>query len=182
MSIEILRSRRIKIILFIISIIFVSIVIYYNSLSTHNDNYLNKQLASEEFLAVTGDWKVTEYLGEGVEYHEVEVKTDAQQIEHDKIILETKERYLDKILVIDKKNVVSFFPPTELGYYCSDWNELFEIYRQSPYVLSDIFPPFLCVSFQLKGNDDYLDIIMDNNGTTILVVKGSFFRLTGQFS
>jgi phosphopantothenoylcysteine synthetase/decarboxylase len=132
---------------------------------------------SDEISAIYGDWKITEYLGQSVEYHGTEATTNNEKNENEKIVKRIKEKYLNKKLHIDSKNITAFSPPTELGYYVSTWNDLFSIYRQPSDIWEDISPPFICISFSLKDFDDSLGFIVDTNGIATLVVKGQFFRL-----
>lgn len=174
---EIIQRKESKVVIVVIFIAFLLIVASLVMNPKQEKNNLNSEITeSEEFAAISGVWKVTEYLGEGVEYHGGEPATEAEKSENDKTIKETKETYLNKELYMDIKNITDFGPPSELGYQVLTFEDLFFIYRQ-PANLPEMSPPFLCISFELKGYDDYLDIIIDANGIATLIVKGSFFRL-----
>jgi hypothetical protein len=69
---------------------------------------------------------------------------------------------------INKKNLIIFGPPTELGYYCENWDELFFIFRQPSL---ECTAPYLCASFRIKEYSDCLDIIMGNNGIAVCIAK-----------
>lgn len=131
----------------------------------------------EEVSAICGDWKITEYLGECVEYHGAEATTKTEKKENEKIIMRIKEKYLNTEFHIDANNITAFSPPTELGYHVSTWDDLFLIYRQPSDIWDGISPPFICISLSLKDFDDSFDIITDTNGIATLLVKGQFFRL-----
>jgi|LFRM01.1.fsa_nt_gb hypothetical protein len=131
----------------------------------------------EEVSAICGDWKITEYLGESVEYHGAEATTKTEKNENEKIIMRIKEKYLNTEFHIDTSNITAFSPPTELGYHVSTWDDLFLIYRQPSDIWDGISPPFICISLSLKDFDDSFDIITDTNGIATLLVKGQFFRL-----
>ncbi len=174
---EIIPRKRSKVVIVVILMAFLFIVASLAMKSKKEKNNLNSEITeSEEFAAISGVWKVTEYLGEGSEYHGAEPTTEVEKSENARIIKETKEKYLNKELHMDSKNIISFGPPNELGYQVSTFEDLFFIYRQ-PANLPNMTPPFLCISFELKDYDDYLDIIIDANGIATLTVKGSFFRL-----
>ena len=132
---------------------------------------------SEDISAIYGDWKITEYLGESVEYHGAEETTKVEKNENEKIIMRTKEKYLNTELHIGSKNITAFSPPTELGYRVLTWDDLFLIYRQPSNIWDGISPPFICISFSLKDFDESFDLIIDTNGIATLVVKGQFFHL-----
>ncbi len=132
---------------------------------------------SKEISVAYGDWKITEYLGESVEYHGAEATTKVEKNENEKIIMRIKEKYLNTELHIDAKNITAFSPPTELGYRVSTWDDLFLIYRQPSDIWDGISPPFICISLSLKDFDDSFDLITDSNGIATLLVKGQFFRL-----
>jgi len=162
----------------VITIIFILFVCILVFLLTRKLNFYDKTYSlSDEFLSVSGNWNVTDYLGEADEYHGAERTTLDEEIEHKKFVTELKEKYLDKKLEITSNNILSFYPPDELGFNCKNWDELFMRYRQPPDIWNDSLPPFLCASFKLKGYNDSLDIIMDANGRSLLVVKGQFFQL-----
>jgi len=131
-----------------------------------------------ELFAVLGQWTVAEYIGNYVEYHEATTKTKEQEIEEEKFVSEIKKKYLEKIIEINSEKVVSFSPPTELGYCYSNWGDLFDIYRQPPDIWDGASLPFLCLSIQHKDfSGDTLDFIVDNNDNLTLFVNGLFFRL-----
>lgn len=175
---EIIQNQKIKAGIVIVIVIFLFTVVYcVNQPKKENNNLISKTAESEEVIAVSGDWKITGYLGESVEYHGAEAATEAERSENDKIIKEIKEKYLDKELHIDLKNIAAFSPPSESGYHILNWNDLFLIYRQPSDIWEGISPPFICISFSLKNFDDSFDLIVDTNGIATLVVKGQFFRL-----
>lgn len=174
---EIIQREKSKVIIVIMLIFFLFIVASLIIQQKKEKNSLNSEITeSEEFAAISGVWKVTEYLDHAVEYHGGEPVTEAEKSEYTKISKETKEKYLNKELHIDSKNISDFGPPSELGYQVLNYQDLFFIYRQPPN-LPDISPPFLCISFGIKDNDDDLDIILEAKGMAMLTVKGLFFRL-----
>lgn len=152
-------------------IIFIIIIGGIGFYFSQSNPYANEQLDMEEFRSMEGVWEIVEYLGAAVEYQ------GAEESETNQEILDTTEKYLNKKLYLKPQNVIYFLPPTELGYYCSDWDELFFIYRQPANGLEYMVPPFLCASISLKDCDDYLDIIIDADANALLSVKGQFFQL-----
>lgn len=170
---EIMRNPNKKIKLIIFTLILCGTIVFLILFSIQNINHKNRK----EFQAVAGNWKVAEYLGEAVEYHGVDDNADAEGIRDDKEDIEIKKSFLNKKLSINKKNVMQFSAPSELGYYYSDWSELYHLYRQPPNKLDILLPPFLCITFKLKNHEESLDIIMDSHGSTVLEVNGEFFRL-----
>jgi hypothetical protein len=174
---EIIRNQKNKVVIVVVIVIFLITAVYcVVQPRKENNNYL-KKIESDEFSAISGDWKITEYLGESIEYLGAEATTEAERSDNDKIIKEIKEKYLNKELHLDSNNITAFSPPTELGYHVLSWNDLFSIYRQPSSIWDGISPPFLCISFSLKDFDDSFGLIMDSNGIATLVVKGQFFRL-----
>ncbi|MFA9466993.1 MAG: hypothetical protein ACERKN_22290 [Velocimicrobium sp.] len=140
---EIIQNKKIKAVIIIVIVIFLYIVVYcVIQQKKENNNHISKTDESEEVSAISGggktaeseevsttygEWKITEYLGESVEYHGAEATTKTEKIENEKAI---KEKYLYKKLYIDSKNITAFSSPTELGYHVLSWDELFSIYRQ----------------------------------------------------
>ena len=148
---EIIRNQKIKSVIVVVIIIFLITVIYCAvQPRKENNSLISKKIESKEFSSISGDWKITEYLGESIEYHGAEATTEAERSDNDKIIKEIKEKYLNKELHLNLNNLTDFSPPTELGYNVLNWNDLFSIYRQP----SGIW-----------------------DGIATLVVKGQFFHL-----
>lgn len=175
---EIIRNQKNKVVIVVVIVIFLITAVYCDvQPRKENNNLISKKIVSDEFSAISGDWEITEYLGESIEYHGAEATTEAERSDNDKIIKEVKVKYLNKELHLDSNNITAFAPPTELGYHVLSWNDLFSIYRQPSGIWDDISPPFLCISFSLKDFDDSFGLIMDSNGIATLVVKGQFFRL-----
>jgi len=170
---EVIINKKNKNILFImLSII---LLLFSGCAATTDNTDIIKD--ENELLTILGIWNVAEYLGESTEFHEIEVKTNEQEMEEEEINSVIKENYLEKSFEISNEKVVSFSSPTELGYYCSDWDELFTIYRQPPDIWEGLEPPFLCISIQHEDFNDTLNFIVDNSDNAFLYVKGLFFRL-----
>jgi hypothetical protein len=175
---EIIKKPRSKVVIVVVIVTFLFIAVYcVIQPKKENNIFLSNKIESEEFSSVSGNWRITEYLGESVEYHGAEATTKAERNENDKIIRKIKKKYLNKEFLIDSKHITVFSPPTELGYHVLNWNDLFLIYRQPPNIWDGISPPFLCVSFSHSDLDDSFDLIIDTNSIATLVVKGQFFRL-----
>ena len=175
---EIIRNQKSKAV--IVAVIVFSLITLASCGVKHkkeNNNLISNKVELKEVYAAYGHWKIIKYLGESVEYHGAESTTKAEKSENEKVIKEIKEKYLNKEIHIDPKNITAFSPPTELGYHVLTWNELFEIYRQPSDIWDGILPPFLCISLSLKDYDDSFGIILDTNGIATLVVKGQFFRM-----
>lgn len=170
---EIIQNPNKKIKLFIFTLILCGAVIFLILCWIQNNNHKNKK----EFQAVIGNWKVAEYLGEAVEYHEVDDNIEKGGIRDGEEHIEIEKNFLNKELSINKKSVMLFSAPSELGYYYSDWSDLYHLYRQPPNKLGNLLPPFFCASFKLKYYDESLDIIMDSHGSAVLKVNNYFFRL-----
>ena len=174
---EVTNRKELKIILLVLfSIIFLLFGCTEKTDQIDLNNY-NQENTENELSTVLRQWYVAEYLGKSVEYHEAVVKTKEQEIEGERFDSETKKNYLDQTFQISKEKVISFFSPTELGYYYSDWSELFSIYRQPPDIWDGISPPFFCISIQHEDFNDTLNLIVDNNDNVVLYVNGLFFRL-----
>ncbi len=175
---EIIQNKKIKVVIVIVIVIFLFTVVYcVMQPKKENNNLISKTAESEAISATYGEWKITEYLGESIEYHGAEATTKAEKSENEKVIKEIKEKYLYKKLYIDSKNITAFSPPTELGYNVLTWDDLFSIYRQPSDIWDGISPPFLCISLSLKDYEDSFGLVVDTNGIATLVVKGQFFRL-----
>lgn len=101
----------------------------------------------DEFYAFKGKWTVGEY----------------------------KEKYEGYIFEISEESIVYFGASSELGYYYDNYAELLMVFRQPPNL--EIAPLFLCASIQLKGLDEWIDIIIDGNGKAIFVAGHLFFEL-----
>lgn len=140
-------------------------------------NSYEHENAENELSTVLGQWYVAEYLGESVEYHGIRLKTEEQENEEERLILDTKEIYLEKTIEIETEKVIFFSSPTEIGYYYSDWDEMFMIYRQPPDIWDETSPPFLCISILHEDFNENLDLILDNNNNATLYANGLFFRL-----
>ena len=172
------NKRKISLILFIL---FLGIVFLCSSCTIETeqidfDSYKQENVENE-LLTILGQWYVAECVGKSTEYHDIGIKTDEQEMEEKRIDSETKENYLKKNFDINSEKVKFFYPPTEMGYYCLDWDELFTIYRQPSDIWEGISPPFLCISIQHEDFKDSLNFIVDDNGNATLYVKGLFFKL-----
>lgn len=188
---EIIQNKKIRAVIVIVSVIFLFTVVYCAMKpKKENNNLISKESEKitvisgggktdedEEISAAYGEWKITDYLGESVEYHGADATTKIEKSENEKVIKKIKKKYLYKKLFIDSKNITAFSPSTELGYNVLTWDDLFLIYRQPSDIWDGISPPFLCISLNLKDYDDSFDLIIDTNGIATLVVKGQFFRL-----
>lgn len=176
---EIIRNQksRILIILLVLLLFIVVIIFYVNKRKDENDASNLSIFDTEEISVITGVWKVTEYLGESVEYHGAEVTTETELSEYDTISKKIKDKYLNEELHINNESIITFSPPTELGYQIMNWEDLFLIYRQPADIWDGISPPFFCVSFSLKNYDESFDLIIDTNNIATLVVNGLYFRL-----
>ena len=188
---EIIQNKKIRAVIVIVSVIFLFTVVYCAMKpKKENNNLISKETEKvtvisgggkteedEEISAAYGEWKITDYLGESVEYHGADATTKVEKSENEKVIKKIKKKYLHKKLFIDSKNITAFSPPTELGYNVLTWDDLFSIYRQPSDIWDGISSPFLCISLNLKDYDDSFDLIIDTNGIATLVVKGQFFRL-----
>lgn len=174
---EIIRKPKNKAIIIVIVIFLIAVVYCVVQPRKESISRSSKKIESKEFSAVSGDWKITKYIGESVEYHGAEANTEAERSENNKIIKEVKKKYLNRELHIDLKNITAFSPPTELGYQVLNLNDLFSIYRQPSDMRDGISPPFLCISFRLKDYEDSFGLIVDTKGVATLIVKGQFFRL-----
>lgn len=175
---EIIRNQKSKAV--IVAVIVFSLITLVScgvQPNKENNSLISKKTESEVISATYGEWKITEYLGESVEYHGSEATTEAEKSENEKVLKEINEKYINKELHIDSKNITAFSPPTELGYHVLTWDDLFSIYRQPSDIWDGISLPFLCISLSLRDYDDSFGLIIDTNGIATLVVKGQFFRL-----
>lgn len=176
---EIIQNQKSRVLIIVFAILLFIVVIIFcvsQSMDKNDSSYLNI-LDIEEMSVITCVWKVTEYLGESVEYHGAEATTEADLSEKDTIIKKIKDEYLNKELHINNESIITFSHPTELGYQITNWDDLFLIYRQPSDIWDSISPPFFCVSFSLKNYDESFDLIIDTNNIATLVVNGLFFRL-----
>ena len=171
------QKSRALIIVFVILLFIVVIIFCVSHKRDGNDDSNLNILDTENMSIITGVWKVTEYLGESVENHGAEATTETELSENDTIIKKIKDKYLNKELYINNESIITFSPPTELGYQIMNWEDLFSIYRQPSDIWDGISPPFFCVSFNLKDYDEAFDLIIDTNNNATLVVNGLFFRL-----
>ena len=140
-----------------------------------NNNII--EIAEEELTIILGEWKVNEYLGKSTEFHGVGEKTNEQKVKEEIMDSEIKEIYLGKSFVISYEKVEFFHSPTELGYYCLDWGELFNIYRQPPDIWDGWYPPFICISVKHEDFSDAFSFIVSENNNAVLYIKGLFFRV-----
>lgn len=179
--IEISRTKKNKlllVLLFIICSIFLAKIFFWSGKNNGDINtYLSKQLLEEEFLLIKGKWKIVEYLDTSVEFHGIDTNIEKETIQKEKSIVDIKNEYLGKELDISEKTLTYLGAPDELGYYYSDWNDLFFIYRQPLSIGENISPPFICISFKLKKDENKLNIILDTDNKALLSVKGYFFKL-----
>ncbi len=90
---EIIQNQKSKAVIVVVIVILLFTVVYCVIQPKKENNSLISE--SEEFSAASSDWKITEYLGESVEYHGAEA-TEAERSKNDKIIKEIKEKYLNK--------------------------------------------------------------------------------------
>jgi hypothetical protein len=174
MLIEGIKRKKVRVLLIAIVTTLFVIMIVWNFTYKHT-SFTKEQLKTEQFCAVESTWKVKKYLGEGVEYPGTVPTTEEEKMDAKKIQKEIIEKYSHEVLKINKKNIASFGPPCELGYNYKDEDELFNVYR--PFYDLECEPPYLCVSFTLENNDDYLDIIKGSDGVVVLVVKREYFLL-----
>lgn len=129
----------------------------------------------QEFYAFEGKWEVGEYLDMAVEFSGVDIEEAGYQERRTQYINSYREEYEGFTFEIREDSVEQFCETNEWGYHYDDYGILFMIYRQPPYL--GIEPPFLCASIQLKGADDFFDIIIDNNGKAIFEAGHVFFEL-----
>lgn len=175
---EIIQRKKSKLVIVAILMAFLFMVASSAIQPKKEKNSLNSEIIeSDEFTAISGTWRITKYLGEYVEFHGAEPTTEDEISEKDESIRKIKEKYLEKELNITSENILTFGPPSELGYQALSWDDLFFIYRQPPDIWDGVSPPFLCISLELKNYDDTLNIILDTNGIATFEVKGHFFRL-----
>lgn len=130
-----------------------------------------------ELSNILGNWHVNEYLGKSVEYHGIGEKTEEQKKDEEIFSTQIKEKYIDQTIKINGEKVENFYPVSDSNYHCSDWSDLFHVYRQPHDIWDGVSPPFFCISIRHTDFDDNLDFIVDNNGNVTLYVNGLFFRL-----
>ena len=131
-----------------------------------------------EYQRLLGKWKVKKYLAEAVEVH-VDNISQEEYSATEKIEQEVKEKYLNKVLLIEQENIeqvgswANEFDSEDYSY--EDWESLFLVYRQ-PLEIELSFP---CIGgyFYLKDCEDELNIILDNDNRVYLYIKGLFFQL-----
>lgn len=175
---EIIRNLKSKAVIVVVIMFFLIIVSSCSDQTkVENDVFTTKINVVNEILPFYGHWKITEYLGRGVDSHISEVITEGQKNAIERAIEESKVKYLNKELYIGSNSIMDYSPPSELGYSVLTWQDLFVIYRQPPDIWDGISPPFVCISISLKDYDDTIDLIADSNGNVTLVVEGKFFRL-----
>jgi len=68
-----------------------------------------------ELLSILGIWNVAEYLGESTEFHEIEVKTNEQEMKEEEINSVIKENYLRKSFEITKSLFSNLLTTTHKG-------------------------------------------------------------------
>lgn len=181
---EMLQNRKSKIRLIIVvlclAIVF-GVGIWYSK-NRSLDYTVQKQQGADmgikEIQRIFGKWKVTKYIAEAVEVHVDNInKEECNATE--KIEQEVKEKYLNKVLLIEQENIeqvgswANEFDSEDYSY--EDWESLFLVYRQ-PVEIELSFP---CIGgyFYLKDCEDELNIILDNDNRVYLYIKGLFFQL-----
>ncbi len=84
---EIIQNQKSRVlIILIVILLFIAIIFCVNQRRDKNDDSNLSILDTEEMSAITGVWKVTEYLGESVEYHGAEATTETELNENNLII------------------------------------------------------------------------------------------------
>ncbi len=140
--------------------------------------YSNKIDRGKVYFAMPEQWKITEYLGE----------SDALQMEdtgsavYDSVRNRTQDlvdTYLGQEINMNwnrDRNYVSYFrSASEYGYYYTNLENLYKVYRQPGTLAMEA--PLSCATIRVTGFNEDIDIIVDKNGKAAICVEGRFFRL-----
>lgn len=173
-------KKKVKLFICIPLFLLILIISFSFLLDISKNNKSNERLKdvflSEEFLRLSGEWEVSEYLGEAVEYHGIN-QSEEYQKENATISRQIIDSYLGTSIDINKNSLEMFYSPNELGFYFSDIEDVYAIFRQPSDILENMEPPYLCVKIRLKDYVEDFCILMDQYGETILEIKASFFRI-----
>lgn len=150
-----------------------------------SDNLANEQIFGEDLFYLSGEqyfpyfegnWVAVEYVGDANDSQPVESYTEEYWADQEERKNEIIEEYLGSEYCIETDNMKYFCPITELGYIMENDDDLFFCTRFAHLDFS-MTPPYIgaCV-YLLDTNDSYY-LILDDNGTLIIEIMNSYFRL-----
>lgn len=129
------------------------------------------------FYLIEGEWIAEEYAGSIRDNHFDEAREEWYQEEMQEYTDGVIEKYLGSEWCIEINNLEYLGPYVDLKFIMEDNSELFNIARLIPEENITINPPYIGLSAQLKDKDERYRFIIDTDGTVLIELENSFFRL-----
>lgn len=128
------------------------------------------------FPLFEGEWVAVEYVGATNDSQPTESYTEEYWANWEETINEIIKEYLGSEYRIEIDNMKYFRPITELGYIMENDDDLFFCTRFA-HLDFPMTPPYIGACVYLLDTDENYHLIIDNNGTLLIQIKHTFFRL-----
>lgn len=128
------------------------------------------------FPLFEGEWVAVEYVGTANDSQPTESYTVEYWANREETINEIIKEYLGSEYCIEIDNIKYFRPITELGYIMENDDDLFFCTRFA-HLDFPMTPPYIGACVYLLDTDENYHLIIDDNGTLLIQIMNTFFRL-----